>query len=66
VPDEPQHEEFSDSWIDAIAASHKTNLWIPAERIASANIHVGLMIDDGPGECAHEGWPQDQASLAPL
>ena len=43
VPDEPQHEEFSDSWIDAIVASHRTNLWIPAERIASANIHVGLM-----------------------
>lgn len=41
VPDETRGREFLDGEIDALVASHKRNLWIDADQIEGADIHVG-------------------------
>jgi hypothetical protein len=42
--DEPRAETFGDSQIEDIVATHRTNLWMPAEDIVRADIHVGMMV----------------------
>ena len=42
VSDEARGREFSDGEIDALVASHKRNVWINADQIERADIHVGI------------------------
>ena len=41
VTGEPRSREFADGEIERIVASRRRNLWIEAERIKRADLHVG-------------------------
>jgi hypothetical protein len=43
VSGEPRSQEFVDGEIERIVARGGTNLWIQADQIRGADIHVGLM-----------------------
>jgi hypothetical protein len=43
VSGEPRSQEFADDEIERIVARGETNLWLQADQITGADIHVGLM-----------------------